>query len=166
MTGWNLSAATWDFQKCGMCDQQSSDQPAHTHSLIGAVASRLNILWVLSYWWNIHLEFLSLKGGFTGLSESTHVKMPHCWKSRVVAQITSLGFDLFYMWREYVVCTGKMLPSLVSFAGLNGLCNKWAATWDFQQCGILTSVDSDEAMQSHFKLRNSKWCSVSSLTTI
>ena len=27
-----------------------------------------------------HLEFLSLKGGCKGLSESTHVKMPHCWK--------------------------------------------------------------------------------------
>ena len=34
-----------------------------------------------------HLEFLSLKGGYTGLSESIHVKMPHCWKSRVAAHI-------------------------------------------------------------------------------
>ena len=32
-----------------------------------------------------HLEFLSLTGGFTGSSESTHVKMPHCWKSHVTA---------------------------------------------------------------------------------
>ena len=30
-----------------------------------------------------HLEFLSLKGGCTGKSESTLVKTPHCWKSRV-----------------------------------------------------------------------------------
>ena len=29
-----------------------------------------------------HLEFLSLKGGCTGASESTLVKMPHCWKSQ------------------------------------------------------------------------------------
>ena len=29
-----------------------------------------------------HLEFLSLKGGCTGSSESTLVKMPHCWKSQ------------------------------------------------------------------------------------
>ena len=29
---------------------------------------------------------------------------------------------------------------------------------------ILTSVNSDEPMQPPFKLRNSKWCSVSSLT--
>ena len=32
-----------------------------------------------------NLELLSLTGGFTGLSESTLVKMPHCWKSRVTA---------------------------------------------------------------------------------
>ena len=36
---------------------------------------------------HLHLEFLSLKGGNTGLSESTHVKMPHCWKSQVAAHI-------------------------------------------------------------------------------
>ena len=34
-----------------------------------------------------HLEFLSLKRGFRGSSESTHVnlKMPHCWKSHALA---------------------------------------------------------------------------------
>ena len=35
-----------------------------------------------------------------------------------------------------------------------------------QQCGILTSVDSDEPLQPPFKLRNSKWCSVRSVTII
>ena len=34
-----------------------------------------------------HLEFLSLTGGCTGLSESIHVKMPHCWKSHVAAHL-------------------------------------------------------------------------------
>ena len=34
-----------------------------------------------------HLEFLSFKGGCTGSSESTLVKMPHCWKSHVTAHI-------------------------------------------------------------------------------
>ena len=42
----------------------------------------------------------------------------------------------------------------------------WAATCDFQQYGILISVDSDEPVQPLFKLRNSKWCPVSSLTVI
>ena len=34
-----------------------------------------------------HLEFLSLTGGCIGSSESTLVKIPHCWKSHVMAQI-------------------------------------------------------------------------------
>ena len=37
-----------------------------------------------------HLEFLSLKGGGRGSSESTHVKMPHCWKSHTLANIMFL----------------------------------------------------------------------------
>ena len=32
-----------------------------------------------------NLDFQCLKGGCTGLSDSTLVKMPHCWKSHVVA---------------------------------------------------------------------------------
>ena len=36
-----------------------------------------------------HLEFLNLKGGCTGLSEPTIVKMPHCWKSHVTTHILS-----------------------------------------------------------------------------
>ena len=42
----------------------------------------------------------------------------------------------------------------------------WASTWDFQQCGILTCVDSEEPVQPPFKPRKSKWYSVSSLTII
>ena len=34
-----------------------------------------------------HLELLRLKGGSIGSSESTLVKMTHCWKSHVAAQI-------------------------------------------------------------------------------
>ena len=30
-------------------------------------------------------EFLSLNGGCRDSSESTHVKMPHCWKSHALA---------------------------------------------------------------------------------
>ena len=37
-----------------------------------------------------HLEFLSLKGGCTGSSESTLVKMSNCWKSHAAAHILSL----------------------------------------------------------------------------
>ena len=34
-----------------------------------------------------HLEFLLLQRGCTGSSESILVKMPHCWKSHVPAQM-------------------------------------------------------------------------------
>ena len=34
-----------------------------------------------------HLELLCVKGGCTGSSESTLVKMPHCWKSHVMAHM-------------------------------------------------------------------------------
>ena len=34
----------------------------------------------------------------------------------------------------------------------------------FRQCGILTNVESYESVQPLFKLRNSKWCLVSSWT--
>ena len=38
-----------------------------------------------------HLEFLSLKVGFIFSSKSTLVKMPHCWKSLVVAHLEFLS---------------------------------------------------------------------------
>ena len=37
------------------------------------------------------LQFLNLKGGCTGSSESTLVKMPHCWKSHVAAYIMNFA---------------------------------------------------------------------------
>ena len=40
-----------------------------------------------------HLEFLSSKGGCTGSSESTIVKMPHCWKSHVKAHIVLISYS-------------------------------------------------------------------------
>ena len=43
---------------------------------------------------DLHLEFLSLKGGCRGSSESTHFKMPHCWKSHVAAQMSSFLSDV------------------------------------------------------------------------
>ena len=42
----------------------------------------------------------------------------------------------------------------------------YSMTCDTQQCGFLTSVDSDEPVQLPVKLRNYKWASVSSLTII
>ena len=41
-----------------------------------------------------HLEFLSLKEGCTGSSESTLVKMPHCCKSHVMAHLHNKKFTI------------------------------------------------------------------------
>ena len=38
-----------------------------------------------------HLDFLSLKGCCTGSYESTLVKMPHCWKSHVTADMACIS---------------------------------------------------------------------------
>ena len=43
----------------------------------------------------LSFEFLSLKGGCTGSSESTLVKMPHCWNSRVTAQLCAATREKF-----------------------------------------------------------------------
>ena len=73
---------------------KASDQPAHTRSLIRAFASRLSIHWLLSYWLNTILEFLSLKGGCRGSFESTHVEMPHCLKYHALAHLSANLRDL------------------------------------------------------------------------
>ena len=59
-------------------------RPARLRPLIRAFSSCLNTL-SLRLLTEHHLEFLGLKGGCTGLSESTLVKIPHCWKSHVKA---------------------------------------------------------------------------------
>ena len=79
---------------------KASDQPAHTCSLVRAFPCRLNILLTEQ-----HLEFLSLKGGCTGWSESTLVEMSHCWKSHVTAHI------VFFSKKVLPVYTGPAEPS-------------------------------------------------------
>ena len=77
-----------------MCDQQRL-RPACAYA-----RSDQSICKSLEYYMNVQLlakhplEFLSLKGGCTGWSESTLVKMPHCWKSHVTAQMPLLCANL------------------------------------------------------------------------
>ena len=54
-----------------------------------------------------HLEFLSLKGGCRGSSESTHVKIPHCWESHALAQ-----FQLYpcFIHAPLFVCVLVVIP--------------------------------------------------------
>ena len=70
-------------------DQPGSDQPAHTRSLIRAFASQTVKLLIEHY-----LGFLSLSGGCTVSCESLLVKMPHRWKSHIVAQLYMSNFEI------------------------------------------------------------------------
>ena len=42
-----------------------------------------------------NLEFLSLIGGCRGSSESTLVKMPHCWKLHVTAHLVATAQSIY-----------------------------------------------------------------------
>ena len=42
-----------------------------------------------------HLKFLILKGGYTGSSESTLVKMSNCWKSHAAAKLILLAIYIY-----------------------------------------------------------------------
>ena len=55
-----------------------------------------------------HLEFLSLKGGCRGSSESSLVKMSNCWKSHAMAQLNSVNC-LFASQLQYlmIICDIK-----------------------------------------------------------
>ena len=72
-----------------MCDQRSL-RSACTHA-----QTDQSHCWSLEYSMGVmlltehHLEFLSVKAGCTGSSESSLVKMPHCWKSHATAHIIS-----------------------------------------------------------------------------
>ena len=59
------------------------------------------------------LVFLSLKRGCTGSSESTLVKMPHCWKSHVMTHISMvLGTRLPYT--SHTSVSNAILPGIVA----------------------------------------------------
>ena len=68
--------SAWDFQQCGMCDQQS------LRSACAYAQSDQSLCWSFEFSMFVklltehHLEFLSFKGGCTCSSESTLVKKP------------------------------------------------------------------------------------------
>ena len=87
----DIWAATWDFQQCNMCGQQS------LRSACAYAQSDQSLCKSLEYSMNVkllteqHLEFLILKESCTGSFESTLVKMPHCWKSHVTAHLSFIS---------------------------------------------------------------------------
>ena len=69
-----------------------------------------------------HLEFLSLKGGCTGSSEYTIVKVPHCWKSHDTAHILRvLSFSQRQLFQVSTTCFSKY-RSLTLFSAIHINC--------------------------------------------
>ena len=58
-------------------------RPAKAQSLCLTLEHTLTVKLLTEH----HLAFLIFKRACTGSSWSTHAKMPHCWKSHVMAQI-------------------------------------------------------------------------------
>ena len=77
----------WDFQQCGMCDQQSLGSACAYAQSDQSLCLSLEYSMIVKLLTEHHLEFLSLPGGYTGSSEYTLVKIPHCWKSYVMAHL-------------------------------------------------------------------------------
>ena len=73
------------FSKSGMCDQQIFRSACAYTQSDQSLCSPLEYSMTVRLLTEHYLEYLSLKGGCTGSSESTLVKMPHCWKSHVTA---------------------------------------------------------------------------------
>ena len=65
-----------------------------------------------------HLEFLSLKGGCRGSSESTYVKMPHCWKSHAMAQLCESAIVHVLIYSARLGLTRFIQASLCKIQGL------------------------------------------------
>ena len=58
------------------------------------------------------LEFLSLKGGCPGSSESTLFKIPHCWKSRVAAHFIVFS-QMYHTGKKSLQSHGIIVASLL-----------------------------------------------------
>ena len=60
-----------------------------------------------------HLEFLSLKRDCRGSSESTHLKMPQCWKSHALAPMI---WCIILSMTIIIMCNIARIESVLSHA--------------------------------------------------
>ena len=70
-----------------MCDQQSLRSGCANAQSDKSLSLSLEYSMSVKLLTEHLLEFLNSKGGCTGSSESILVKMPHCWKSHVMAHM-------------------------------------------------------------------------------
>ena len=115
-------AVTWDFQQCGICDQQSLTPACPYAQSDQSLCLSLEYSMIPRLLTEQHFEFLSLTGSCT---ESTLVKMPYCWKSHVTAQLCSIfllpNFSNFLLGWHTVMIPIRQLIQEQSDLGLHCL---------------------------------------------
>ena len=102
-----------------------------------------------------HSEFLSLKGGCIGSSESTLVKMPHCWNPQVTAQmyITEYPLQPYPFAYKKLLTKGDQDNMTHTVAIDQGLHPGEGGSWVFS---IFSYVGLGPAPNIHPKIRNFK----------
>ena len=70
-----------------MCDQQNFRSACAYAQSDQSICLSLEYSMTVKLLTEHHLQFIDLKGGCTGSSESTLVKMSNCWKSHVTAHL-------------------------------------------------------------------------------
>ena len=91
-----------------MCDQQSLRSACAYAQSDQCLCQSLEYSMSVKLLTEHHLEFLHLKGGCTGSSESTLVKISHCWKSHVAAHLKA-----YKHLDKRKSCLKSMQPSLL-----------------------------------------------------
>ena len=103
MSSFKLASAR-DFQQSGTCDQQSLRSACANAQSDRSLCLSLEYSITVKLLTEHYSEFLSFKGGCTGSSESTLVKMLHRWKSHVTDQMVfrwwgDVGPLIYTFWR-------------------------------------------------------------------
>ena len=128
-----------------MCDHQGLG------SACAYTQSDQSLCWSLEYYMIVklltehHLEFLSLKGGCRGSSVSTHVKMPHSWKSHATAHMSF--FICFYH---------VFISFVIGLAVIFDFCIFCSWLWSTTNLVRLTHLGWMETIKA---IWSSNWCS-------
>ena len=77
-----------------------------------------------------HLEFLGLKGGCRGSSESTLVKMSNCWKSHALAHLS-----IQFLARSYKNIVQMMMERVTNFLTYSQF--KSVRLFRYEKCAFL-----------------------------